>query len=136
MPPIISKWIAQIILVSAIAVLLLFTGYQYGTKQAVKDKLSELQKANAQTAIVQARLDKLVAQTTVQYVEKIRIVKQKGDTIVKKIPTYITASNDSDCIIADNFRVLWNEANTIDPSPTGSTDGATATDIIDAVTSP
>ena len=106
--------------------------YQAGCK----DKLSELQKANAQTAIVQARLDKLVAQTTVQYVEKIRIVKQKGDTIVKKIPTYITASNDSDCIIADNFRVLWNEANTIDPSPTGSTDGVTATDIIDAVTSP
>lgn len=58
-----------------------------------------------------------------KYVDKIQIVKQKGDTIIKRVPTYITPRDDANCTIPDSFRVLWNQTNRGDDGEsTGDTD--------------
>jgi len=58
-----------------------------------------------------------------KYVDRIQIVKQKGDTVIKRVPTYITRNDDANCTIPDSFRVLWNQANSGDDGEsTGATD--------------
>lgn len=56
-----------------------------------------------------------------KYVDRIQIVKQKGDTIIQRIPTYITRNDDANCTIPDSFRVLWNQANRGDDGETSGT---------------
>lgn len=64
-----------------------------------------------------------------KYVDKIQIIKQKGDTIIQRIPTYITRNDDAKCTIPDSFWVLWNQANRGDDGEsTGATDESTDDD--------
>lgn len=64
-----------------------------------------------------------------KYVDRIQIVKQKGDTLIQRIPTYITRNDDANCTIPDSFRVLWNQANRGDDGETtGTTDESTDDD--------
>lgn len=57
-----------------------------------------------------------------QFVDRIRVVKEKGDNIVKQVPVYI--SNDS-CPLPGGFRVLHDAAATNSiPGPAEGTDAA------------
>jgi hypothetical protein len=40
-----------------------------------------------------------------------QIVYEKGATIIKKVPVYVTEKDDSDCVINNGFVSLWNDAN-------------------------
>jgi len=45
-----------------------------------------------------------------KYVNKIEIVKEKGDAIIKEVPVYITASADAQCAIPNGFVLLHDSA--------------------------
>ncbi len=49
--------------------------------------------------------------TVTEYVDKVKIVRQKGETVIKEIPVYITKDVDSGCAIPDSFSLLWNASN-------------------------
>lgn len=46
----------------------------------------------------------------IEYIEKEKIIYEKGQTITKKIPVYITKQDDEACIIADGAVLLHNDA--------------------------
>lgn len=95
--------------------LLVVAGIGYGWTKGANSELSKQQLINQnqviyalQTKEKQAEISERVV---TQYVDKIRIVKEKGDTIIKQVPIYITQDNDSECIVPESFRLLWDAAN-------------------------
>jgi hypothetical protein len=61
-----------------------------------------------------------------KYINKIEIVKEKGDAIVKEIPKFITATADGQCVIPNGFVLLHDSAsrNEIPDSTRGVDAGA------------
>lgn len=49
--------------------------------------------------------------TVTEYVDKVKVVRQKGETIIKEVPVYITKDVDSGCVIPNSFGLLWNASN-------------------------
>lgn len=89
--------------------------FGYGWTNGSNSELSKQQLINQnqviyalQTKVKQAEISERVV---TQYVDKIRIVKEKGDTIIKQVPVCITQDNDRECIVPESFRLLWDAAN-------------------------
>lgn len=74
-------------------------------------KMQELRKQ--EVVALKANVDQQQAsvKTVTEYVDKVKIVRQKGETVIKEIPVYITKDVDSGCVIPDAFGVLWNTSN-------------------------
>lgn len=88
-------------------------------------------------AIIEARLEvetagkKLAEQAgkvEVQYVERVHVVREKGDAIIQRVPVYVTAEADRNCPVPESFRLLWNAANRGDEAAiAGAPEGTDAT---------
>jgi len=87
------------------------TAYQKG----LKDKQSEwtaasLREANRQLGI-EAKQAEATTTVVTKYVDRVKIVRVKADTIVKEVPLYVTQADDEHCLVPDSFGMLWNKAN-------------------------
>lgn len=60
-----------------------------------------------------------------EYVDKIKVVRERGATIIKEVPVYVTAQADADCLINAGFVRLHDAAagNAVSLSP-GAADAA------------
>jgi len=78
------------------------------TERAIwKKKMLALE---VELARVETAAANVTVETITKYVTKTKIIKEKGDVIVKEVPVYITKESDDSCIIPDGFRVLHNAA--------------------------
>lgn len=68
---------------------------------------------------------KVTTEVVTVYKDRIKTVYVKGDTIIKKVPVYVTEKDDSRCVINAGFVRLWNSANQM--SVPGSSTGADQT---------
>lgn len=84
-----------------------FKGSSYEQHKIQKEQISNLSKIIKQKEQQHNITEKVVT----QYVDRIKIVKEKADTIIKEIPVYVTQDNDNQCIVPDGFRLLWNASN-------------------------
>ena len=69
------------------------------------------------------------AQATVkvvtQYVDRVRVVREKGDTIIKEVPVYVPVQADAACTINRGFVRLHDAAAAGElPTPAGDSDAA------------
>lgn len=79
----------------------------YGVEMEWRQKARELQAEIDRKDAVSAEVtEKIVT----KYVDKVKIVKEKGNVIVKEIPKYITKESDANCVIPNSFIVLHNSA--------------------------
>jgi ABC-type Na+ efflux pump permease subunit len=46
-----------------------------------------------------------------QYVDRIKVVHDKGETITKEVKVYVDNKADANCSVPNGFGVLWNAAN-------------------------
>lgn len=74
-------------------------------------KTQELRKQEVVALKAAVKQEQASVKTVTQYVDKVRVVRQKGETVIKEIPVYITKDVDSGCVIPDAFGVLWNTSN-------------------------
>lgn len=111
--------------VVAVALALLAIGWSSGAAH-VQDKWDAEKQAQALAA---AQTGQHQAEATVQvvteYVDKIKVVRERGATIIKEVPVYVNAQADADCIINAGFVRLHDAAagNTI-PGPSRVADAA------------
>lgn len=88
----------------------------------------DLQKAKDDKIIAELKANqgKETVRIVTQYVDRIKVVKEKGETIVQYVDKWITKENDAACILPKSFVVLHDSAakNTV-PGATGDTDAAT-----------
>jgi uncharacterized protein YxeA len=110
------------------------SGYKAG--EYYVQKVWDDEKVKTQAALDKAVADLKLAQAAtntkveVKYVDRIKIVKVKGDTIETLIPQIITVKDDAACQLPTNYEWLLNTAaapsnDTTLPSTPSSTDGAT-----------
>ena len=83
----------------------------------------------AQMATAKAKTETRQAEATTrvvtQYVDRVQTVRERGKTIVQKVPVYVPS--DSTCDLPAGFRVLHDAAAAGEvPDPTGSADAASA----------
>lgn len=71
--------------------------------QSAKEKTAE-QKYTQQSKEVSAKIQTV-------YVDRVKTVQLAGQTIIKKVPTYVTKVDDSKCPINNGFVSLWNASN-------------------------
>lgn len=115
---------------SAIAVALLvaaagLTGWVKGAAH-VQDEW-DLADALRDKSIAERKLrvaDK-VATVVTRYVDRVQIVREAGETIIKEVPVYVTQEADRRCPVPAGFVRLWNGANRGElPTPDGAADEA------------
>jgi hypothetical protein len=99
-----------------------------GYKHAENDwemRFKDLEVKAAQLEADNARLEAKGEQITIQYVTKyvdrIKIVKEKGDEIIVKVPVYINEKSDDGCVVNHGFRVLHDSAATNTPEVPNTT---------------
>ena len=62
-----------------------------------------------------------------KYINKVQIVKEKGDDIIKQVPVYITKDADAKCDVPTGFVMLHDSASRNEvPDPTRKVDGTTS----------
>jgi len=98
-------------LIKTISTILLVAGVYfyggYGVEMEWRNKAKELQAEIDRKDAVSAEVtEKIVT----QYVEKVKVVKEKGDVIIKEVPKYVTKESDASCVIPKSFVVLHDSA--------------------------
>lgn len=101
---------------------------------------NDIWKAKVAAAELKAsQLETKSAESTVQtinkYIDRVKIVKEKGDVIVKEVPKYISVKSDAECIIPKSFVLLHDSAakNEV-PDSTGVIDESASTTKLSTVT--
>ena len=106
---IIPIW-ARLALLFALAVGCYFAGFVKGDDHGTK-KLSDYigKQAAADQKLMQAR-EKIVTQTEIKYVDRVKTVTVKGDEIIKEVPVYVTTKDDAGCVVPLGFVREYNAA--------------------------
>ena len=115
-------------LLSLAAILGVVFGIFYAGEQRIQKKWDkEKSERKVQIEIQRVVQDKITYLTNTVYVDRIKEVKIKGDTIYVKVPEYITAEDNAACRINNGFVRVWNGALQNELSgPTNETDRADA----------
>ena len=87
--------------------------------------------ANAKQSLHVAQIQQRQAEATVQvvtkYVDRIKIVRETGATIIKEVPVYVSAEADTACVLPRGFVRLHDAAAAGHfPDPTGVADATPA----------
>lgn len=110
-----------------VALALLGVGWFAGTGH-VQEKWDAEHQAMALAAAEQAKHQaEATVQVVTEYVDRVKVVREKGATIIKEIPVYVPQKADAGCTINAGFVRLHDAAasNTI-PGPAGDADAATS----------
>lgn len=90
---------------------LLTTAYIKGMSH-VQDKWNDaIQKENIATLKRTVVRHEITEKVVTQFVDRVKIVKEKGETITKEVPYVVTKEVDSACTINNGFVRLWNDSN-------------------------
>lgn len=85
-------------------------------------------KAEATAATLRKQLDntKSATVTVTQFVDRERVIRLKGDTIIKEVPRYVPVQADAACVVPRGFVRLHDAAaaGALPDSDTGDTDSA------------
>lgn len=118
------KTAAQYILI-AVLTLGVFTEGVMSSNVVWEAKISRQKLKDAKT---ETKAAEKTIEIVTEYVEKIKIVKEKQDALIIKVPVYITEKNDNECAIPNSAVQLfdYSATNTIpndtDPIQPGSSD--------------
>ncbi|KAG0320103.1 hypothetical protein BGZ97_000745 [Linnemannia gamsii] len=89
-------------------------------------------KEKTQLALAHAQLieaqTKVVIQTEIQYRDRIKIVKEKGDTIIKEVPIYVNQADTEHFGVNVGFVRLYNAAFANEPAGPATESGGPATE--------
>ena len=108
-------------------VILVFGVYMEGgiaTQEKWEAKVAEvkLEMVKKETASAEATV-----QVVTKYINKVQIVKEKGNEIIKQVPVYITKDADTKCDVPTGFVMLHDSASRNEvPDPTRKVDGTTS----------
>lgn len=131
--------------VLALAALVLATAALFSHQQARVNRATvaldaanlALAAAKADNAALASSLELAQSTTNVvtEYVDRVQVVRERGATIVKEVPVYVTATADSACSVPAGFVQLHDAAaiGSAAPGPTGDPDAPAAGIALSAV---
>ena len=113
------RWLA----LTALAVALVGFGWIKGAGHVQARWDAAVQQQTLHAAVVQKRQAEATVKVVTEYVDRIRVVREKGDTIVKEVPVYVPVEADTTCTIHRGFVRLHDAAAAGElPEPAGDSD--------------
>ena len=94
------------------AALLIFGLFAEGVSYGLSELKHETEKYNLKVKELQIKSEKKTIEVITKYVDKVRIVRQKGEDRVVYVDKVITQKDNSDCKLPDAFFMLHNSAAT------------------------
>ena len=127
-------WPYRLLIVAVLAAALVGVGWVKGASHVQAEWDAEVVKQS----LTAARVEKAQAQATVQvvteYVDRVKIVRKVGETIIKEVPVYVPAQADAACVVPRGFVRLHDAAaQGVVPEPAGYSDAAPAGVALSAV---
>jgi hypothetical protein len=104
------SWPYRLLALTALCIALFGFGWLKGTNhiQAKWDAATATQQlAQAQ---VQTRQAQATVQVVTQYVDRIQVVREKGDTLIQEVPVYVPVQADAACTVHRGFVSLHDAA--------------------------
>lgn len=115
------RWLALALLLAAACAVAWFKGAAH---VQIRWDLDDAQR-DAAIAKRQVRVADKVANVVTRYVDRVQIVREVGETIIKEVPVYVTEESDRRCVVPAGFVSMWNGANRGElPAPDGAADEA------------
>lgn len=105
-----------LLLAAAVAVLVIVANARMSRAEA-RASTAEANARRLQGELAQAQLSQRVV---TEYVDRVRVVQERGKTIIKEVPTHVTATADAACPVPVGFVRLHNSAAQnmpLDPAP-------------------
>lgn len=127
--PLISKYAKPTQLVSC--VLFIFGVYLSGGISNEAGWREKVAKMEAEIAQKEAESAETTTKVVTKYVDRVTVVKEKGDVIIKEIPNYISKDSDAKCVVPNGFVSLHDAAakNEIPNATRDANEGASAVKI-------
>lgn len=124
------RWLA----VAALAVALIGFGWIKGAGHVQAQWDAAAQQQTLQVAAVRQRQAEATVKVVTQYVDRVRVVREKGETIIKEVPVYVPVHADAACSINRGFVRLHDAAAAGElPEPARDADAAAADIALSAV---
>ena len=117
------RWLALDLLAAA----LIGFGWIKGAGHVQAQWDAAVQKQTLQAAAVRERQAQATVKVVTQYVDRVRVVRETGDTIIKEVPVYVPVQADAACTINRGFVRLHDAAAAGElPEPARDADAAPA----------
>ena len=78
-------------------------------------------------SVYKDKQQEVTTKVVTKYIDRVVTVKEKGETLVREVPIYVSEVDDAGCTIPVGFGRLWNKANSTDlpvPESAGRADAA------------
>ena len=120
-------WPYRLLALAALAVALIAFGWVKGAGHVQARWDTAVQQQTLQAAAVRERQAQATVKVVTEYVDRVRIVRLKGDTIIKEVPVYVPIQADAACTINRGFVHLHDAAAAGElPEPARDADAAAA----------
>ena len=126
-------WPYRLLALAALGVALVGFGWIKGANHVQAQWVAAIQQQALQAAARERQAQATVKVVT-QYVDRVRVVREKGETIIKEVPVYVPVQADAACTINRGFVRLHDAAAAGElPEPARDTDAAAAGIALSAV---
>jgi len=103
-------WPYRPLALAALAVALIGFGWVKGASRVQAQWDAAVQQQTLQAAVARERQAQTTVKVVTEYVDRVRVVREKGDTIIKEVPIYVPVQADAACTINRGFVRLHDAA--------------------------
>ena len=127
-------WPYRLLALAALGLALVGFGWVKGAGHVQAQWDAAVQQQALQAAAIREEQAQATVKVVTEYVDRIRVVREKGDTIIKEVPVYVPVQADAACTINRGF-VRLHDAAAVGalPEPARDTDAAAADIALSAV---
>ena len=127
-------WPYRLLTLAALSVALVGFGWIKGASHVQVQWDAAIQQQTLRVAAVRERQAEATVKVVTQYVDRVRVVREKGETIIKEVPVYVPVQADAACSINRGFVRLHDAAAAGElPEPARDADAASAGIALSAV---
>lgn len=127
-------WPYRLLALAALGITLVGFGWVKGAGHVQEQWDTAVQQQALNVAAIRERQAQATVKVVTEYVDRVRIVREKGDTIIKEVPVYVPVQADSACTINRGFVRLHDAAAAGElPEPARDADAAAAGIALSAV---
>ncbi len=120
-------WPYRLLALAALGLTLVGFGWVKGAGHVQAQWDATVQQQAMQAAAVREEQAQATVEVITEYVDRVRVVREKGDTIIKEVPIYVPVQADAACTINRGFVRLHDAvAAGALPEPARDTDAAAA----------
>ena len=118
-------WPYRLLALAALAVALIGFGWVKGAGHVQARWDAAVQQQTLQATAIRERQALATVKVVTEYVDRVRVVRETGDTIIKEVPVYVPVQTDAACTINRGFVRLHDgaAANAL-PESAGDADAA------------